>query len=179
MAETTSFSPGDPLGGDPLIRRLAEVRDDLDISAMEVIGPIRRAQRVLGTALESLFEGAPVTPPELDVLVRLRHAEHPVIARRIADAMTLSPAAVSKTLAKLERRGFVERQPNPADRRAVLVTITTAGAEVVDALLPRQVAVESALLAGLGSDRERVVDALNLLVRVMERHADTVSGPVR
>lgn len=166
--------PGDPLAGDPLIRRWAEVRKDLDVSTMEVISPIRRVQRLLNTALETLYEGAPVTPAEVDVLVRLRHAEQPVIARRIAEAMTLSPAAVSKTLAKLEKRGLIERQPNPADRRAVLVTITTAGAEVVDTLLPRQMAVEAELLAGLGADRARVVDALNLLIRVMEQRTGSI-----
>jgi DNA-binding MarR family transcriptional regulator len=85
--------------------------------------------------------------------------------------MRCSRAAISKTLAKLEKRGFIARQPNPADRRAALVTITGAGAEAVDAMFPRQLAVEADLLAGLGPDRDRVIDALNLLATALERRA--------
>ncbi|MDX3583124.1 MULTISPECIES: MarR family winged helix-turn-helix transcriptional regulator [Streptomyces] len=149
----------------------AAARPDLDTSAMEVVGPIKRIERLLATAVEALYEGAPLTAPELDVLVQLRHTEGPVIARRLSENMRCSRAAVSKTLAKLEKRGFVERRPSPADRRAALVTVTAAGRDAVDAMFPRQLAVEAALLKGLGADRDRVVEALNLLERVMEQRA--------
>jgi hypothetical protein len=36
-------------------------------------------------------------------------------------------------------------------------------------MFPRQLAVEAELLAGLGEDRERVVEALGLLADVFER----------
>jgi DNA-binding MarR family transcriptional regulator len=86
-----------------------------------------------------------------------------VIARQIAERLGLARAAVSKTLAKLERRGFIARAPIPSDRRAALVTITPEGAEAIDALFPRQLRIEAALLARLGEDRPRVVEALALL----------------
>ena len=94
--------------------------------------------------------------------------EQPVIARSLAERMGLSRAGVSKTLGKLERRGFIARTPNPADRRAALVTITPDGAKAVDELFPRQLAAEVELLAGLGEDREWVLKALGRLVEVME-----------
>jgi DNA-binding MarR family transcriptional regulator len=147
----------------------AAARPDLDTTPMEVIGPLKRIQALYAAALEPLYEAAPLTSPELDVLVRLRHSEEPLIARGIAGQLRCSRAAVSKTLAKLEKRGFIERRPNPADRRAALVTITGSGAEAVDAMFPRQLAVEAELLAGLGEDRERVVEALGLLADVFER----------
>jgi DNA-binding MarR family transcriptional regulator len=145
--------------------RWAAARPDLDTSPMEVIALVKRLQALLETALEPLYEGAPVTPPEIDVLVHLRHADQPVIARRLAERMLCSRAAISKTLAKLDARGFIERTPSPTDRRAALITISPAGAAAVDALFPRQLAVEADLLAGLGDDRAAVVDALSLLVR--------------
>ncbi|MFJ6855604.1 MarR family winged helix-turn-helix transcriptional regulator [Streptomyces sp. NPDC091271] len=101
---------------------------------------------------------------------KLRHATGPVIARRPADQLQLSPAGISKSLAKPEGRGFIERVPNPVDRRAALVTVTPAGAEAVDNLFPRQLAVESELLSGLGEDRAKMLEALTTLARVMERH---------
>lgn len=145
----------------------AEARPDLDTTPMDVVGPVKWISALFDAAKESMYEVAPVSAPELDVLVQLRHAGEPVIARRLAERMRYSRAGMSKTLAKLEKGGFIERRPNPADRRAALVTITASGEEAVDTMFPRQLAVEAELLTGLGADRERVVDALNLLTRVL------------
>jgi DNA-binding MarR family transcriptional regulator len=151
--------------------RWRENRPDLDTSPMDIVGPVKNIHALLELALEPLYEAAPLTAPELDALIHLRHEHGPVIARRLAERMGCSRAAISKTLAKLEKRGFIAREANPADRRAALVTATPAGADAVDAMFPRQLAVEAELMAGLGADRDRVVDALNLLVRVLERRA--------
>ncbi|MFF1677033.1 MarR family winged helix-turn-helix transcriptional regulator [Streptomyces sp. NPDC058256] len=142
----------------------------LDTSPMELIVLLKRVTAMLDRAIEPLYDGAPLTPPEVDMLIPLRHATEPAIARRLAQTMGLSRAGVSKTLAKLEKRGFIQRTPNPADRRTALVTITPAGAEAVDGLFPRQLAAEVELLAGLAEDRTWVMGALERLAGVMEGH---------
>lgn len=149
----------------------AEHNPGLDTSPMELVGLLKHASGLLGRAVEPLYAGAPLTAPEVDMLIPLRHATDPVIARSLAERLGLSRAGVSKTLAKLERRGFIARTPNPADRRAALVTATPAGARAVDELFPRQLAAEVDLLAGLGEDREWVLKALGRLVEVMEKRA--------
>ncbi|MEU6113196.1 MarR family transcriptional regulator [Streptomyces sp. NPDC047117] len=148
----------------------------LDTSPMEVVALLKRIVALFDEAVEPLYDGAPLTNPELDVLVPLRYADEPAIARRLADNMGISRAGMSKALAKLEKRGFIERAPNPADRRAALVTVTPAGKEAIDGLFPRQLAVEAELLTGLGEDRARVVEALALLAGVMERRLS--EGPI-
>ena len=156
----------------------SEVRDEwavrnpgLDTSSMELVGLLKRAGGLLDRAVEPLYEGALLTAPELDMLVPLRHAPEPLIARRIAERLGMSRAGVSKTLAKLERRGFIARTPSPADRRAALVTITEAGANAIDDLFPRQLATEVELLSALGEDRDWVLKAIGRLVDVMEAKA--------
>ncbi|GAA4004370.1 MarR family transcriptional regulator [Streptomyces sp. NBC_01352] len=148
----------------------------LDTSPMDLVALLKRATGLLDRAVEPLYEGAPLTAPEVDMLIPLRHATDPVIARRLATNLGLSRAGVSKTLAKLEKRGFISRAPNPADRRAALVTITPAGAQAVDDLFPRQLAAEVGLLAGLGEDREWVLKALGRLVEAMEAHTSARPG---
>ncbi|WP_051871288.1 MarR family winged helix-turn-helix transcriptional regulator [Streptomyces sclerotialus] len=148
----------------------------LDTSPMEVVALAKRIIALFDQAVEPLYDGAPLTAPELDVLVPLRYADEPAIARRLAENMGVSRAGMSKALAKLEKRGFIERAPNPADRRAALVTVTPAGKEAIDALFPRQLAVEAELLAELGDDRARIVDALARLAEVMERRV--AEGPL-
>ncbi|MEU9312852.1 MarR family transcriptional regulator [Streptomyces sp. NPDC048256] len=140
----------------------------LDTSPMEVVSLLKRATGLLDRAVEPLYAGAPLTAPEVDTLIPLRHATEPVIARSLAERLGLSRAGVSKTLAKLEKRGFITRTPNPADRRAALLTITESGAKAVDDLFPRQLAAEVDLLAGLGDDRDWVLRALGRLVETME-----------
>jgi len=149
----------------------AERNPGLDTSPMELVGLLKRAGGLLDRAVEPLYEGALLTAPELDMLVPLRHASDPIIARRIAERLGMSRAGVSKTLAKLESRGFITRTPSPADRRAALVTITEAGAKAIDELFPRQLATEVELLSALGEDRDWVLKALGRLVDVMESKA--------
>ncbi len=149
--------------------RWQRARPELDTSPMEIVGPLKRLQALLDLAKEPLYAGAPVTPAELDVLVRIRHGDEPVIARQLARDMNYSRAAISKTLARLEQRGYVTRHASPADRRCALVTITTAGAEVVDRMFPEQLAIEAAALASLSpAARRTVTDALALLIDAMQ-----------
>lgn len=141
----------------------------MDTDAMEIIELLKRITGEVARAVEPLYDGAPLTAPEAELLIPLRHLDQPVIARRIAEDRRMSRAGISKALAKLEKRGFIVRAPNSADRRAALISVTEEGQAAVDALFPQQVAVESRLLSGLGADRERVVAALTLLAETIER----------
>lgn len=155
-------------------------RPDLDTSPMEVIGVLKQVNAVLNRAFEPLYETAPISAAEVDVLVTLRYAEGPVIARRIAEHHGLSRAGMSKTLAKLERRAYIRRAPNPSDRRAVLITITPEGAAAIDAFFPGQLAIENVLLSRLGEDRARVTEALDLLLASLQAglpHVAAIPAP--
>ena len=153
----------------PSYERWRREHPDLDTSSMEVIGPLRRAQALLNLAVEPLFDGAPVTSAEFDVMLKLRHGEQPTIARQLARQTGRSPAALSKTLAKLEQRGYITRQADPADRRAALVRLTEEGVEIVDTLFPRQLAAEVRILGGMSPERRaQIIEGLAQLVDVME-----------
>ncbi len=148
--------------------RWAEGRPDLDTSPMEVVALLKRINALLGRALEPLYQGGRLTVPEVDLLIALRYAEKPVIARHIAEHHGLSRAAVSKTLAKLERGGHIVREPSPNDGRVALVTITPLGKAAIDDFFPHQLRIESELLARLGEERQQVLRALDLLARTLE-----------
>ncbi|MCU1683988.1 MAG: MarR family transcriptional regulator [Amycolatopsis sp.] len=134
-------------------QRWAEARPDLDLSPLVIIGALKHAGAMLDLLLEPVFEAASISSSEFDVLFHLHRAE-PTIARRLAASMGRSSAALSKALAKLERRGLVERQENQADRRSALVTITDAGAAAVEEVLPQRLALEAAAVGAL-TDRQR------------------------
>jgi len=77
---------------------------------------------------------------------------------------------MTATLDVLERRGWIERRPNPSDRRSVLVSITEAGRATTDQLLPGVRVVEREAMATL-TPRERD-QLLRLLAKVLDRAAE-------
>lgn len=87
-------------------------------------------------------------------LLRLIERSGPQRVGRLAAGRAASVATVSARIDRLERKGFVTRQRDPLDRRAVVVELTETG---------RTVARTSArdrrrLLRGLDTDAVRVVD---------------------
>ena len=153
-------------------RQWDQARPDLDMSPAEIMGLLKHATAMLDLLLEPVFETAALSSAEFDVLVQLRHAKEPMIARRLALSMGRSPAALSKSLAKLEQRDMVKRETKPSDRRAVLVEITPAGAAAVDEIIPRRLALEAEAIAGLDPDQQgAVLTALRLLSEAIEARA--------
>ena len=69
---------------------------------------------------------------ETSELAALEHlqAAGPMTQKRLGERLAMSPGAVTAMIDRLERRGYVDRIPNPEDRRSALVRITTAGLEV-------------------------------------------------
>src|SRR3954451_24966856 len=53
-------------------------------------------------------------------------------AGELAKAAELSPASVSSMLENLERDGIIERRRSDSDRRVVVVTLTSAGQELLE-----------------------------------------------
>ena len=145
---------------------------DLDLAPAELFGLVKHTQAMLDLLLEPVFEAAAVSSAEFDVLFQLRHATEPTIARRLAMSMGRSPAALSKSLAKLEQRGMIRREANPSDRRAALVAITPEGEAAVDEIFPRRLTLEGEALAPLTpAERAAAIKALVLLSQAVEARA--------
>lgn len=135
---------------------------------MEIVGLIRGISRAIDGVVAPLYEGGLIKLSELGILLPLRYNSKPMIARRLADRMSLSPAAISKTLASLEKRGLIIRQPSPTNRRVALVCITDLGKEALDSVFPRQLEILSGLFSGVGEARMGIVEALYHLLDAVE-----------
>jgi DNA-binding PadR family transcriptional regulator len=82
---------------------------------------------------------------------------------------------MTATLDLLERRGWIRRTPNPADRRSVLIEITPDGRATADQLLPGIRTIERSILSALTEDER--VHLLDLLAKVLARAAEVAAGP--
>jgi DNA-binding MarR family transcriptional regulator len=56
--------------------------------------------------------------------------------KELADEVVLSPTAMSRFVDRVEAAGCVRREPDPADRRALQVTLTDAGVELLRRMWP-------------------------------------------
>ena len=76
----------------------------------------------------------------------------------------MTTASVTSLLDTLQRRGLVERRPDPTDRRKLLVVITDEGRGLVDQFLPEVVALETAALVGLSEpQRAQLLELLGVV----------------
>jgi DNA-binding MarR family transcriptional regulator len=68
---------------------------------------------------------------EASELAALEHlqAGGAINQKRLGERLSMSPGAITAMIDRLQRRGYVERIPNPEDRRSALVNITKAGLE--------------------------------------------------
>lgn len=80
--------------------------------------------------------------------------------REIADSAWVDRAEVSRAAASLERRGLLERRPNPNDGRAPLLSCTAQGEAEYYRILPERVAFHEALLGPLEGWERTTLDAL-------------------
>jgi DNA-binding MarR family transcriptional regulator len=158
---------------DPVERLLgqwARERPDLDVSPMGVVGRISRLARRIDLAQRATFARYDLDPAGFDVLATLRRSGAPY-ALTPGDLMRtamVTSGAITQRLDRLEARELVMRGPHPEDGRGVLVTLTAAGRDLVDRVLPDHLATEQRLLAGLPqAERAR----LARLLRAMEAGA--------
>jgi DNA-binding MarR family transcriptional regulator len=62
----------------------------------------------------------------------LRLTAGPLSLSKLAEAVKVDPPYATLIVDTLEERGFVERRPDPADRRRKLVAVTPAGEEAAE-----------------------------------------------
>lgn len=89
----------------------------------------------------------------------------------LSTALDMDPMTVSGVLDRLDKRGLIERYPDPGDSRARLARLTPAGVELFE--IARSVGMamyESALDGVSAADREIVTAALATM-------RDNLSGP--
>ncbi|MEU4836052.1 MarR family transcriptional regulator [Streptosporangium sp. NPDC023615] len=140
----TEDTPRDDV--DRIVMQWARERPELETGAMEVFGRIGRLARVAGDIQEAVYARFGITRGEFDVLATLRRAGEPfqLSPKELAASLMLTSGGMTGRLDRLERAGLVTRSPDPADRRALVITLTGRGREVAD----------EAVAAGLAAQRE-------------------------
>ncbi|MFF4315361.1 MarR family winged helix-turn-helix transcriptional regulator [Streptomyces sp. 900105755] len=135
-----------------VVRQWRSVHPALDTGPMEVIGRINRCAALLQQAEDAPLRRAGLSRPEFDLLGALRRTGHELTPSELAKETFSSGAAVTKRLKQLTERGLVERRGDARDRRVAHLRLTDAGRDLVDGILPEQLAYETAVLSVLAPE---------------------------
>ncbi|WP_151481496.1 MarR family winged helix-turn-helix transcriptional regulator [Streptomyces albicerus] len=168
---STSKSPRDPV--DAIIDQWASVRPDLDTAAMEVFGRVFRLSRAMGDRMEKSYARLGISRGEFDVLATLRRSGAPytLSPRQLSATLMLTTGGMTGRLDKLERAGLLRRSPDPHDRRALQVTLTDRGLELVDEAVGAGLAVQTEALSAL--DEEQADQLADLLRQLLAATGET------
>jgi DNA-binding MarR family transcriptional regulator len=121
--------------------------------------------------MEKTYAGFGIGRGEFDVLATLRRAGPPFDRSpgQLASSLMLTTGGMTGRLDKLEHAALIERLPDPTDRRALRVRLTTTGRELIDEAVAAGVDVQQKILARVPSDqRTALADLLRSLLAVAD-----------
>jgi DNA-binding MarR family transcriptional regulator len=152
---------------DDLAEAWARERPDLDLAPVAVFSRLSRLSRHLDLARREAFTAQGIESWEFDVLAALRRAGAPyeLSPGRLLRETLVTSGTMTNRVDRLVTRGFVERYPDPEDRRGVLVRLTPEGKEAVDGAFTTLLDSERALLADLTARQQ--ADLADLLRRLL------------
>ena len=147
---------------DRLVEAWQHERPDLDVRPLEVLSRVTRLARHLDRARRAAFTQHELDVWEFDVLSALRRAGQPYVlspGQLLAQTMVTS-GTMTNRIDRLEARGLVQRQPDPADRRGVQVRLTNHGKDRADAALADLLTREQQLLSALTAKQQEALSGL-------------------
>jgi len=124
-----------------------EIADALRPSLLRLARELRREARPEG-----------VSPGQVALLVSIKY-DPGITAATLAARERVSAAAMSKTVARLEHDGLVERTPSTTDRRRVGLALTAAGQRTLRRVRSRRTAWLVERLRGLDPEDLAAIEA--------------------
>jgi DNA-binding MarR family transcriptional regulator len=132
---------------------------------------LRRIMRAVDVHSRALLRDHQLTGPQLSVLKELgRHGRAPI--GMLAKNTFLGAPTVTGVVDRLERQGWVTRDPSKQDRRQVLISITDEGRQLLERNPPLLLDVFCVNLKRLSpAEQAQICDVLKRVADMMEQSA--------
>ena len=99
----------------------------------------------------------------------------PITVSEIVDATQNDKAQVSRSATSLIAKGFVEKQDNPHDKRSSLLSLTDAGRELYEEVIPIRQKTQNLLLDQLSEEEREVTErAIKKMTKYLLDHPELV-----
>lgn len=147
---------------DLIIKQWNNERPDLDITAMSLIGRVKRVNEHLAKGMAETFSKHSLNLASFDVLATLRRSGSPfaLSPNDLLKTMMVTSGTMTNRIDQLVKAGLVERINNPHDGRGFIISLTEQGREVIDRAVTEHVGTQTRLTSGLSAKEQEKLDAL-------------------
>jgi DNA-binding MarR family transcriptional regulator len=128
---------------------------------------IRRAQQIAVAIFAEQLASADITPVQFAILNALLDSpgiDQVSLAKRVA----FDPATSGSVIGRLETKGWVVREADPADRRRKLLVVTPQGVQALASIQADVARVQEKILAPLSPQEQS--QFVHLLSRLVQGH---------
>lgn len=147
---------------DRIVAQWNRERPDLDVAPMALIGRLGRLREMIMREQEKVFARFGLNAAGFDVLATLRRhgAPYALSPGALMDSMMITSGTVTNRIDQLEKADLVSRQPNPDDRRSMIVALTPKGLALIDEAVAAHVENQHRLVAPLTIDEQQALNEL-------------------
>jgi DNA-binding MarR family transcriptional regulator len=175
------FDGPSPYPAAEIARAWQRERPGTPTDSIEIVTPLWRLAKLFADDRRRLLAELGVDPATLDLLSVLRRAGQPyeLSTRELSRRTLVTAGAISQRVARAEESGLVTRRTADDRSRAVVVTLTTAGHDLIERTVDQVLSREAELVASLTpANREQLAGQLQELLDQVQRLARKPSSDV-
>jgi DNA-binding MarR family transcriptional regulator len=152
-----------------MVQDRREVSADISAQAERMEQDLSGIRRALRKPLEAEVAKGELTLPQSAVMREVVR-NHGIRLKDLSRAVSLAHSTVSGIVDRLEKRGLIERRPDPADGRVSCIFPTTVVEDFVRERLPalNRGPLRSALQRATAEERESIGESLRRLRELLE-----------
>ncbi|MEP6973183.1 MAG: MarR family transcriptional regulator [Actinomycetota bacterium] len=147
---------------DDFLERACKIFPFLDPEVEGTVDRICKLSKRFDTMLEHAVDAFGLNKGEFKLLLTLRqhNIDFTMSPGDIGEELLLSSGAMTNRLDRLEAAGFVAREPDPDDRRALIVRLTKDGLRKIDEAVNAAAHDEIAVVSVLSPAEQKRLNAL-------------------
>lgn len=158
-------------GIDAILEQWRAEKPELELSAMAIIGRLKRCEALMQPQLEKVFSQHGLSFWEFDVLATLLRSGAPycLAPTELFSALMVTSGTMTHRMSQLEKKGLIERFINENDARSKLVKLSASGFEIINKAVDEHVENERNILSSLNDEQQQQLDlSLNQLLILLE-----------
>jgi len=136
---------------------------------IQLMDLLRQINREISKRLMPIFREKKLSLAEISVLMRMNR-KSACRATELATMIGIPDSTVTGILDRLEKRGFLERNPYPNDRRSIQITVTPKTKKFIEELMTHiEEMLRMAFRSMPDSRTRRLIEDLQFILRILEQ----------
>lgn len=135
---------------------------ELNTTSMAILGRLSIVEKYIERSLQDNFANYNINSGEFDVLATLRRSGEPYRLKptELFNLLMITSGAMTNRIDTLEKKGFVIREHDKIDRRAVYVKLTEEGLNLINTAVFKHVEMENSTLSALDEKEKQLLSQL-------------------